>query len=56
MEHRGTGLGLAICYNIVKQHQGDISVSSGEGRGTKFVIALPAAIEERQIIGYPDPR
>jgi signal transduction histidine kinase len=56
MEHRGTGLGLAICYNIVKQHQGDISVSSGEGRGTRFFITLPAATEEQQIIGSPDPR
>lgn len=38
---RGTGLGLAICYNMISQHNGEISVSSKEGEGTTFVIALP---------------
>ncbi len=42
-EKRGTGLGLAICYNIIKQHDGDISVSSKEGKGTVVSISLPAA-------------
>lgn len=40
---RGTGLGLAICYNVIKQHNGDIAVSSKEGRGTKVVITLQPA-------------
>jgi len=43
IERRGTGLGLAICYNIIKQHNGDIAVSSKEGQGTEFVITLPPA-------------
>jgi len=38
---RGTGLGLTICYNVVKQLQGDIKVSSEEGIGTIFTITLP---------------
>ncbi|MEW6738878.1 MAG: ATP-binding protein [Nitrospirota bacterium] len=42
---KGTGLGLAIVFNIIKKHGGDISVESGEGRGTIFTITLP---EERQ--------
>ena len=39
---RGTGLGLTICYNVVKQLQGDIMVSSEEGVGTTFTVTLPA--------------
>ena len=37
----GTGLGLAIVQSIVSDHQGTISVSSEEGRGTAFRIDLP---------------
>jgi len=44
LEKRGTGLGLAICYNIIKQHDGDISVFSKEGKGTVVSISLPAAV------------
>lgn len=41
-KNRGTGLGLAIVKNIVDSHHGIISVSSMEGEGTSFTIALPA--------------
>ncbi|HKX18971.1 MAG TPA: HAMP domain-containing sensor histidine kinase [bacterium] len=39
----GSGLGLAIVKAIVDAHGGLISVSSRAGRGTTFVIRLPAA-------------
>jgi two-component system NtrC family sensor kinase len=39
----GTGLGLSITYSIVKEHAGEISVSSRPGPGATFEIALPAA-------------
>jgi len=39
----GTGLGLSICYNIIKNHNGTISVESQAGKGTTFIIKLPFA-------------
>jgi signal transduction histidine kinase len=38
---RGTGLGLAIVKQIIERHEGKISVSSEEGKGSKFTIDLP---------------
>jgi len=41
-EGLGTGLGLSIVRNIVILHGGNISVDSAFGRGTTFVVDLPA--------------
>ncbi len=38
---KGTGLGLAVSYGIVKEHGGDLSFESEEGRGTTFKVRLP---------------
>lgn len=37
----GTGLGLAIVKHLVEAHNGEISVESKPGAGTKFKIHLP---------------
>jgi len=40
----GTGLGLSISHAIVEAHGGSIRASSeGPGRGSRFVVELPAA-------------
>ncbi len=38
---QGTGLGLSLSYDIVKVHEGKLSVESKEGEGTIFKITLP---------------
>ncbi|HLH17991.1 MAG TPA: ATP-binding protein [Bryobacteraceae bacterium] len=42
---RGTGLGLSSVYGIIQQNGGTITVSSSPGRGTMFIVLLPAAEE-----------
>jgi signal transduction histidine kinase len=39
---RGLGLGLFIVFEIIEEHGGCIAVTSESGRGTSFVIRLPA--------------
>ncbi len=38
----GTGLGLSIVQSLVKQHGGTLTVTSAPGRGSEFIIELPA--------------
>ncbi|MGI8982740.1 MAG: sensor histidine kinase [Pirellulaceae bacterium] len=39
----GTGLGLSTCKSIIDAHRGRIRVESTVGKGTAFIIKLPAA-------------
>jgi two-component system, NtrC family, sensor kinase len=37
----GTGLGLSLSYDIIKSHDGEITVKTEKGKYTAFTILLP---------------
>ncbi|MGD9041672.1 MAG: PAS domain S-box protein, partial [Desulfobacteraceae bacterium] len=39
--YKGTGLGLPVTQKIVKEHGGELSYESEEGKGTTFTLLLP---------------
>lgn len=43
---RGMGLGLAMAYQVMKRHDGDITVTSESGKGAVFLLSLPIGFEE----------
>lgn len=40
-QYGGTGLGLALVNRLVDMHGGSISVTSEEGKGSRFIIQMP---------------
>ncbi|MEM5948831.1 ATP-binding protein [Spirochaetia bacterium 38H-sp] len=48
----GTGLGLTIVYKIIREHGGDIELSSEQGKGTSFVFLLPLPPEALKMISW----
>lgn len=47
----GTGLGLSVCYNIVREHGGEIRVASAAGEGSTFTVALPVCTDAEEGAG-----
>ena len=43
-KHQSTGLGLSIAQEIIKQHQGSITVKSHLGEGTIFTVQIPVIL------------
>jgi signal transduction histidine kinase len=41
---RGTGLGLPVSKKILNEHGGDVVVETELGRGSRFVLELPAVV------------
>ncbi len=48
----GSGIGLTLVYKIIKEHLGEVSVSSREGVGTTFTITLPVPQRETRLLSY----
>ena len=47
---QGTGLGLSITHRIVAEHRGQIDVTSeGPGRGSRFVVSIPALNTDKEV-------
>jgi heavy metal sensor kinase len=49
----GNGLGLAICKSLVEAHGGTIGFQSVPHEGTRFVVELPLAQEEKVLSEQP---
>ena len=39
---KGQGFGLAVCKRVIEAQGGTINFASQEGKGTKFIVKLPA--------------
>jgi two-component system, sporulation sensor kinase E len=53
-KENGTGLGLTITFKIVREHDGEITVSSRPGQGSTFSIHLPIPQKEKRLLRYDD--
>jgi PAS domain S-box-containing protein len=53
-KENGTGLGLTITFKIVREHGGEIMVSSRPGLGSTFMIILPIPQKEQRLLPYDE--
>ena len=53
-KENGTGIGLATCRSIIRQHGGEISVTSTVTVGTEMRVHLPAAGPQSAQSGSPE--
>jgi PAS domain S-box-containing protein len=48
-EFEGSGMGLAICKKIAERHGGSITARSLPGKGSAFIVRLPACFSKEEI-------
>ena len=53
-EYEGTGIGLALCKKIVEMHNGFISALGRPGEGAVFIVALPLAGPQTELVEKND--
>jgi signal transduction histidine kinase len=53
-EYEGTGIGLALCKKIVEMHNGFISARGKPGEGAVFIVALPLAGVQSELLEKND--
>ncbi len=49
---KGTGLGLTLVFKIIREHKGEISLESQEGKGSAFIISLPIPQKEKRLTDF----
>ncbi len=52
-KNTGSGLGLTLVYKIIKEHRGDIQITSREGEGSTFTLVFPVPAGERKLLRGP---
>jgi signal transduction histidine kinase len=50
----GSGLGLTLVFKIIREHHGEITVKSKEGKGTTIVLTFPVPQGEAKLIPFND--
>ena len=48
----GSGIGLTLVYKIIREHKGDIAISSVEGEGTTFTLSFPTHKKEQKLLSW----
>lgn len=46
-EFEGSGIGLATCKKIIDLHNGEIDIKSQVGKGSTFIVSLPASVNQK---------
>jgi PAS domain S-box-containing protein len=49
-KEQGSGLGLTLVFKIIREHRGEITVDSREGKGARFTITLPVPQREKRLL------